>query len=456
MSIPQILAIFRARIWTAIMFTLVTFLVSVIALQFIPRRYDATAQIYFRLADRDPATNEPVPQMVMRNFLQTQMETIKSMGVALKVVEVLGLAKDPAQQKAFRANTGGNGDIVRWIAGGIVGNIRVDRVGSSDIIAVTYRDRDPKRAAVFANAYVTAYIKKEIDLRASPARDLFQWYEERLVPLRERLAELSSKRAELRQQMGMLEKDDAKGGASSDEVTKLSSESTSVRLELIQAKIALELLQSNPNQVSETEEMRQLRRQMTDVDAEIARTLRVVGPDHLRVKTLRLNRAALDDQMATVVKRGSADAVAAAKSRVETAERRLQEIRVSLQEGEQRAQSQAGGNSNLVSLDREIEGLKAQIGQIIERRERLELMGSVQQSLASRLIEAAAPSEPAFPKPLLVMAFALGLGIPFGLAFGFLREMFDRRVRHVDDITAFTELPILAVVPIDRKARLAA
>lgn len=455
MSIPQILAIFRARIWTAIVFTVVTFLGSVIALQFIPPRYDATAQIYFRLADRDPATNEPVPMMVIRNFLQTQMETIKSMGVALKVVEVLGLAKDPALQKAFRAATGGNGDINRWIAGSIAGGVRVDRVGASDIIAVTYRDRNPQRAAMFANAYVTAYIKKEIDLRASPARDLIQWYEERLVPLRERLAELGGKRAELRQHMGVLEKDDAKN-ATSDEVTKLSSEATTVRLEIIQAKIALELLQSNPNQLPETEEIRQLRRQMADVDADIARTLRIVAPDHMRVKTLRLNRAALDDQMAIVMKRASADAVAAAKSRVETAERRLQEIRVSLQEGEQRAQSQAGGTSNLVALDREIEGLKVQIGQMIERRERLELIGSVQQSLASRLVEAVQPTEPAFPKALLVMAFALGLGIPFGLALGFLREMFDRRIRHVDDISAFTELPVLAVVPVDRKARLAA
>jgi polysaccharide biosynthesis transport protein len=307
---------------------------------------------------------------------------------------------------------------------------------------------------MLANASVTAYIKKEIDLRASPARDLIQWYEERLVPLRERLAELGAKRAELRQQTGMLEKDDAK---TSDEVTKLSSEATTVRLEIIQAKIALELLQSNPNQApAETEEMRQLRRQRADLDTEIARALRIVGPDHMRVKSLKLNVAALDDQMAVLTKRASAEATIAAQRRVETAERRLHEIRVSLQEGEQRAQSQAGGNSNLVALDREIEGLKVQIGQMIERRERLELIGSVQQSLASRLVEAVQPTEAAFPKPFLVMAFALGLGIPFGLALGFLREMFDRRIRHVDDVTAYTELPVLAVVAVGRKARLAA
>lgn len=454
MSIPQILAIFRARIWTTIVFTLVTLVASVVALQFLPRRYDATAQIYFRLADRDPATNEQVPGQVIRNFLQTQMETMRSAGVGIKVVEVLGLAKDPAWQEAFRKSTDGAGDINRWIAGGISGGLRIDRVGSSDIIAVTYRDRDPKRAALYANAYVTAYIKKEIDLRASPARDLFQWYEERLVPLRERLAELGSKRSQLRHEAGLVERDDIKN-SSNDEVTKLSAEATAVRLELIQAKVALELLQSNPSQLSETDEMRQLRRQMTDLDSEIARALRVVGPDHMRIKTLRLNRAGLEEQMSNVVKRASAEAIAAAQRRIETGERRLQEVRVSLQEGEERAHSQAG-NKTFAALDREMEGLKAQIGQIIERRERLELIGSVQQSLASRLIEASEPTTPAFPRPLLIMGFALGLGIPFGFAFGFLREMFDRRVRHVDDISAFTELSTLAVVPIDRKSRLAA
>src|SRR6202158_69399 len=153
MSISQIWAIVWARKWTAVAFVSAALMAALIAVQVLPRRYDATAQIYFRLAERDPATDEQVPQMVQRNFLQTQMETIKSLGVALKVVDMMRLREDTAYKNEFMESTGGAGDIGTWIAASLIPHLVVDRVGVSDIISVTFRGRDPKRAAQFATAY---------------------------------------------------------------------------------------------------------------------------------------------------------------------------------------------------------------------------------------------------------------------------------------------------------------
>ncbi|SRR5579883_90898 len=314
MSILQVFAILWARKSTAFAFALATIAAAMVTVEFLPRQYDATAFIYFRMADRDPATNEEVPGIVQRNFLLTQIETIMSRGVALEVVDSLKMRDDPAYKSEFMQSTGGRGDLGNWIAASLSEHLFVDRVGASDILFVKYRDKDPKRAALYANAFVSAYIKKDIDLRARPARDLFQWYEEQLEPLRARLAALNTKRSDTRRQ-------------------------------------------------------------------------------------------------------------------------------------------DAGNWAALASIDREIDSVKMQLATIADRIERLRLESAVDQSLASRLSEATEPTSPAFPQRRLVAGFALGFGVLFGIVIAFLREMFDHRIRMPLDVTAYTDLPVLAVVPVRHRSR---
>jgi uncharacterized protein involved in exopolysaccharide biosynthesis len=448
MSISQIWAILWARKWTAFAFVSAALMAALIAVQVLPRRYDAAAQIYFRLAERDPATDEQVPGVVQRNFLQTQIETIKSLGVALKVVDMMRLRENTAYKNEYMESTGGVGDFGTWIAAGLIPHLVVDRVGASDIISITFRDRDPKRAAQFANAYVSGYIAKSIELRTMPAAELAQWYDEQLTPIRQRLAALNSRRSELSRQ-GIAGKGAGAPASAEDERARLASEAQTARLELMQAKITLELAKAQ-GEVTDTDEIKQLRRQMTDLEAQIVRDSRVLGPEHLRIKTLRSNRAALDEQLSKAIKRASADDVVAAQRRVEAADRRLNEINVIL--GQDDRVAQTGDVLSLTSIQREIEALKLQMASIIQRGERLRMEAAVKQSLASRLTDADEPTAPSFPRRLLILGFALGLGLPFGLVLAFLREMLDRRIRVPMDITSYTDLPLLAVVPISRRS----
>ena len=451
MSIAQVLMIAWARRWTIVGFALVTLLAALAALQFLPHRYDATAQIYFRMGERDPATDAELPNIVQRSFLQTQMEMIKSRPVALKVVEIMGYDKNPAYREKFVHATGGTGDLAHWVAADLLHGLVVERVGLSDIVSVTFKDRDPKRAADIANAFVTASIKENIDLRSSPALDLLQWYDERLALFRTKQVELNERRLALRQKAGLF---DAGGeNAAADPAAKLASEATTAKLEVVQAKAALESARSAAAAGTETEEVRGFRKQMSDLDNEIARTTRMLGPDHRRVRNLVANRGDVQTQLAAALKRGSRETLLAAQQRVDTAELRVQALTNAIDQQDQRAATQAGSISSLAAIEREADALKSQIATMIDRRERLRLQGTVDQTLASRLTPATAPLEPAFPRKIMVFGLALGLGLPFGLAFAFLREMLDRRVRLPQDIATYMELPLIAVVPIPRGLR---
>ena len=63
------------------------------------------------------------------------------------------------------------------------------------------------------------------------------------------------------------------------------------------------------------------------------------------------------------------------------------------------------------------------------------------------------PVGPASPRPKLDIAVAVLLGLVLGLGFAFLREMLDNTVKDPDELGTLSALPVLGVVPWDKRAR---
>ncbi len=62
------------------------------------------------------------------------------------------------------------------------------------------------------------------------------------------------------------------------------------------------------------------------------------------------------------------------------------------------------------------------------------------------------PTAPASPKPKLDIALAVLVGLVLGLGFAFLREMLDNTVKDSDELAAHSALPVLGMVPWDKRA----
>jgi capsular exopolysaccharide synthesis family protein len=61
--------------------------------------------------------------------------------------------------------------------------------------------------------------------------------------------------------------------------------------------------------------------------------------------------------------------------------------------------------------------------------------------------------EPVSPRPLHNDALAVAVGLLIGAAIGVVREICDNSIRVADKLPGLTGLPVLALIPIDRKAR---
>ena len=128
-----------------------------------------------------------------KEYYETQYKIIVSRAVSARVVEKLGLGRDPAfvgvppgadPEQVFKA-----GDAVAILQA----KIRVAPVKDSRIALVTVEDGDPQRAALLANEVAEAYITENVALRLRTAENAVNWLEDRL-----RTLEQSSRESDLK------------------------------------------------------------------------------------------------------------------------------------------------------------------------------------------------------------------------------------------------------------------
>lgn len=441
MNLHQLWKILLSRHWIIWCVFAASVLSAFVGTRFVKPQYTATAQLYVNLSEANAATNTLVPGAVVRNYISTQIEAIRSRGTALLVVERENLAADPRWQAAFAATPENGERIEDWIASVLMRGLEVVRQGASDVISVSYRSDDRELSAKMANAFAGAFLRKDVELRTGSAQELSKWYDERLSLLRVRFLDVETKRSELR--LEAIRRGDVEAAGAQDPFSSMTTQMAQARNAVLQAKAALDLARSGQGPAAENPELLALRRQVTDTELALKRELPLLGESHRRIQFLRTNLQQSKVQVDAAVVRLRAELVADKERELATAERRVQETAAQMSRDETQRHDQVKSRASATALDRELESLRSQIDLLVQRRERSIVESAVSQTNTSILSPAAVPASPSWPRIPLVMAVAAALGLAFGLALAFLREMFDRRVRCTDDLTAYFNAPLL-------------
>ena len=124
-----------------------------------------------------------------REYTETQFKVITSRAVAERVVEKLGLDRDPS----FLGLEGTvdhkqREDVTRDIDATAVlqAKISVVPVKDSRIAQIVVEDSSPQRAALLANEVAEAYIAENLGLRLKASESANRWLEERLAELEQK------------------------------------------------------------------------------------------------------------------------------------------------------------------------------------------------------------------------------------------------------------------------------
>ena len=116
MNFSQFLLILKARYKIILLTLAVTVISTLVVSLMLPKTYKATTNLVLNYKGVDPLTGMMMPGALMPGYMATQIDIISSKNVALRVVDALRLADNPAVVQQFAEATGGRGTVRDWLA----------------------------------------------------------------------------------------------------------------------------------------------------------------------------------------------------------------------------------------------------------------------------------------------------------------------------------------------------
>lgn len=378
-------------------------------------------------------------------YMQTQVDIIASRKVARQVVSDLGLPEKLKSRAILKEAFEGQDSLEDRLAASLLKRLKVD-TSQSSVIHLSFSSVDARFSALAANAFAKAYMDTALELRVEPSRQTAAWFDEQIKTLRDNLELAQARLADYQREKGVVTHDerldadsialtgavaslDKRGAARSPQpgayprATRASERSAAVaalhqraRDDLARAELQLQELDirlggNHPAYRRKLAETDVLRAEVQRTAAEAAR--------------LPAPREARDSFQAhdSYDSRNSRDAAQAQQLRVAE----LRQYR-----------------SQVAVLTRDVELAQRAYDAAMQRAMDKKVESHARLSNVSVLNAAAVPFEPARPRIALNIGLSAVAGLLLGLCTVYFMEMFDRRVRSVDDLDAEWHVPLLA------------
>jgi uncharacterized protein involved in exopolysaccharide biosynthesis len=320
-------------------------------------------------------------------------------------------------------------------------------------VTVSYRGRDPATAARVSNDLAALYLEQDALLRSQRYAGRAELLKHRLAEMKERLDEPAEPGAD--------ERPEQPGGAGSRQITtdaaaldRLSSQLRAVREERMRI---LERREGLLKQLAETAPHAGVAARLDALRQQLIQKRQQVTDRHPDVLQLEAEIKALEEE---------SNALQSAPRPEGPAEQRLREalfetdgalaamkrdedrLGLELAAVQQGHRGVAPAKRN--AARRDFPAVQEVYGSLLRRYEDAQLADSAEEALAPRLkvLDAAVPPrrESGPPRGRL-MLFAVLAAVGAAVAAGAVAERLDRSFRSLDDLRAFTRVPVLATVP---------
>lgn len=421
MSIFQFFRIIWAYRLLIVITTVVSTLIGVTAVQLVRPRYEAQSRVMLDIIKPDPVTGQVMATAFIRAYTKTQIELVQDLQVAKRVVDDLNWAKDPEFQKAYRdrPSTQQDLDFNRWAAEQVMAGANAKLIEGSNILEISFGSSSPERAKQVADSLRRSYIETTLQSRREAARRNADWYEAQAEKSKQILLRAEVDKANFERETGILLQDD-------------KVDIDSARLAALANAGAAPVISSGAAAVAPSAAL------LAQVDAELAQSSKVFGPNHPQLKALQARRATLEQQVAQE-RSAAASSAGAAASAAQAASGMLEAQKA-------KVMAQRDKVERLRLMQDEIDLRREQYTKAIARAAQLRQEAEVAEAGVIPLASAITPQSPVFPKKGLMIGVALFGGLGLGVAVGLLMEIFGRRVRSADDLERAVSAPVLAVI----------
>ncbi|WP_261271226.1 polysaccharide biosynthesis tyrosine autokinase [Sphingomonas sp. LC-1] len=409
-------------------------------------------------ADREGAASKNDAE----RFLQTQLEIIKSRGVAATVAENLGLYRGDAFLEAMKIRPAEGGtpnqslqQIHReQVEQALIAHVDVEYSGNTRIADLTFVSPDPRLSAKVANAYADAFIRNNLSRKFDSSAYALDFLRNQLGEAQQRLERAERLALGYARRLRLVDPSNAAGGTAgapqsllSAQLVQLNQAYSNAVADRIAAEQKWERTRRLPDlkipEVLQNPAVQSLLQQRAQVAAVYRQQLSTRQADYPTVQEAAAQGREYDRQIATIAGnvrdtvKGQYDV---ALSRERTLANQIDSLKTTTLDEQSKG-------IQLSILRREADTSRQQYDSLLRRYNALNAEAGVQTNNLS-IVDAAQISEaPSWPKLPLILALAIFVGMLLSFVCVVLREQLFDAVRIPDDVTERLRLPLLGSVP---------
>jgi succinoglycan biosynthesis transport protein ExoP len=457
MSLQQFLLILRARYKLILAALVATIAITALTSIFLPKSYTAVASVLVDFKSTDSIGGIVLPVQILPGYLATQVDILKSQKVALSVVRRLKLAENPTVKETFMTATGGKGPIELWLAKLLLKKLDVKPARESSVINIEYTAEDAQFAAVVANAFARSYVETTLEMRVEPARATVTWFDERIKGLRASLESAQAKLSGYQNEKKIVSTDerlDVENARLSDLSTQLTAaqsvaiDSRSKELKLREVAAAgggaeeFAEVMTQPVIIGLKSDLARLEAKLKDISGQYG----INHPEYQQVLAqVNETRQRLNSETQNAAK--------ALGNNNSINERRVNELRSSLNAQREKVLRLKEGRDEIALLMREVDGAQRAYDLAMQRLNQTTMESQMNQTNVTMLSPADEPSRPSSPNLPLNLIVSLLFGGVLGIGSALLVESLRPRVRSVAQLRHVLDAPVLALLPSERGRR---
>lgn len=414
--------------------------------------------------------------------IQTEADILASGSLTAKVIDKLGLDRDPEFNLALRPRSQW-GKIISTInplpyltgqqaneqvlspqgketfaktrtQGMFQSRLSVKSRRRSFVITISFSANNSEKAALIANTLGEIYVLDRLENSLDETRRANEWLAKRLEELRHDVAaaEQAAERFRVAHDLAQLRKGERQLTIIDQQLIELNSRLVLARSDLAQKQARhnqLQRLQRNRGSVETSYDVLQssliqrLREQESLKQRELSEAMKTYGDRHPRIIGQRADLEELRSKISQeVVKIAASLATEVETSRagISSLERQIDDL--------QRNTNKAGGHEvELRELERQADTSRSLYESFLGRYKRDAEQEFIQRANARVLSQAAIPTRPSSPRRLRIFAGALLFSLLAGTGLVFLLDRLNGRIRSAEEAEQITGLPILATIP---------
>jgi chain length determinant protein EpsF len=435
MNFTLLLSALRARFQVFFLILATTVAAALVASLLLPKTYVAKVSLLVDGKDEQSLNvGQRTPERERAGYMQTQVDIITSPKVAERVVRELNLADDPAAQAKVGAegfNPYGTVPIEGWLADHLLKRLKVD-TSSSSVVQLTFAAADPQLAAQVANGFAKSYVNTVLDLRVEPTRQASAWFDEQLKGLRTNVEQAEQRLAAFRQEHGI---------AAIDERYDVAN----LQLSELASSLSREPGAGGPPSMAEILNSPALQELRTELQRAEAR-LREMSTEFGAAHPAYLRQLSQVESLRAAVAGETRHAVTGVDAAARHNRMRQEDLKAQMEKQRAHVLELAQARSQLAVLTHDAAIAQRTYDATMQRYLSSDIESRALQTNVSVLDPAVPPAKPARPRVLLNIGIALVVGMLLGLAAVHLLEMFDQRVRLIEDLSGDIQVPLLAVL----------